>query len=348
MGDCDQVEKRLFLLFHIKFFDRQKMISLRQIRSFVAVYEASSFTGAAEREGATQSGISQHIKQLEAELGVSLLARNGRAVAPTQAGRLYYAECVDVLKRLDAAQQGVAVKALHGKVRVGLMPTFTRSVLAPALDEFLAATPEAEISVIEAYSGVLTEMVLGGELDFAVVPAFEGTTGLSQHLVIRDREMLVSSKQRCDDHLRPVRLRDRDALKIILPGTQNTRRRTIETYLGTNDVRVAQRLELDAMMGTLQFVAGSDWVAVLPFVMMMSDLDGDRFSIRPLDDPPFHSEFVLIEPSRRALSPAAARFAAVLKAEAQRADSVFRQRVLAKPAAMAVPKRRRLPLTTNG
>src|SRR3954469_11281456 len=224
------------------------MVSLRQIRSFVAVFEAASFTGAAAREGATQSGISQHIKQLEAELKVVLLTRNGRAVEPTQAGRRYYEECVDVLRRLDAAQQGVAVQALQGRVRVGLMPTFTRAVLAPALDKFLALAPGADISVIEAYSGVLTDMVLSGELDFAVVPAFEGTTGLSQHLIIRDREMLVSSRTTLGGHLTPARLRDLGALKVILPGMQNTRRRTIETYFGTHDVRVSQRLELDAMM----------------------------------------------------------------------------------------------------
>jgi LysR family nitrogen assimilation transcriptional regulator len=325
------------------------MISLRQIRSFVAVYEAASFTAAAEREGATQSGISQHIKQLEAELGVSLLVRDGRAVEATAAGRLYYTECVGVLRRLDAAQQAVAVKALHGKVRVGLMPTFTRSVLAPALDKFLTTTPGADISVIEAYSGVLTEMVRKGELDFGVVPAFEGAAGLSQHLIIRDRETLVSSKQSSGDHLKPVRLGDLGALKIILPGLQNTRRRTIETYLGTHDVRVAQRLELDAMMGTLQFVAASDWVAVLPFVMMMSDLDGDRFVIRPLDDPPFHSEFVLIEPSRRAMSPVAALFAGILKAEAEHAEMVFQQRIEAASAStsVAAPKRRGASIVTN-
>lgn len=322
------------------------MISLRQIRSFVAVYEAASFTDAAEREGATQSGISQHIKQLEAELGVTLLARNGRAVEATPAGRLYYAECVDVLKRLDAARQGVAVKSLHGKVRVGLMPTFTRSVLAPALEKFLNAAPGSEISVTEVYSGVLTEMVLKGDLDFGVVPAFEGTTGLSQHLVIRDREMLVASKRNLGDHLRSVRLRDLGALKVILPGLQNTRRRTIETYFSTNEIRVAERLELDAMMGTLQFVAASDWVAVLPFVMMMSDLDGARFTIRPLDDPPFHSEFVLIEPSRRAMSPAAALFAGILKAEAEHAGAVFRERIKANPP-VARPRRRRIPTATN-
>jgi len=319
------------------------MVSLRQIRSFVAVYEAASFTGAAAREGATQSGISQHIKQLEAELGVVLLTRTGRAVAPTQAGRLYYAQCVDVLKRLDAAQQGIAVKALQGRVRVGLMPTFTRAVLAPALEKFLGLAPGAEISVIEAYSGVLTDMVLSGDLDFAVVPAFEGSTGLSQQLIIRDREMLVSSRTRLRDHLEPVRLRDLGALKVILPGMQNTRRRTIETYFSTNDVRVAQRLELDAMMGTLQFVTASDWVAVLPFVMMMYDLDSDRFTIRPLDDPPFHSEFVLIEPSRRAMSPVAALFASTLKNEAEQAGRVFQARIAVGAGPRAAPKRRRAP-----
>jgi LysR family nitrogen assimilation transcriptional regulator len=317
------------------------MISLRQIRSFVAVYEAASFTAAAAREGATQSGISQHIKQLEAELGVALLARSGRAVEPTPAGRLYYTQCVDVLKRLDAAQQGIVVQPLHGQVRIGLMPTFTRSVLAPALEKFLVAAPGSEISVIEAYSGVLTEMVRNGELDFGVVPAFEGATGLSQHLIVRDREMLVSSKRRLGDHLEPVRLRDLGALKIILPGPQNTRRRTIETYLGSNGVRIAERLELDAMMGTLQFVAASDWVAVLPFVMMMSDLDGDRFTVRPLDDPPLHSEFVLIEPSRRAMSAVAALFADILKAEAERAGIVFGRRIKAGTSAKPPPPRRR-------
>ena len=49
------------------------MPTLRQIRSFVAVCEEASFTAAAARERATQSGISQHIKKLEAELGTALL-----------------------------------------------------------------------------------------------------------------------------------------------------------------------------------------------------------------------------------------------------------------------------------
>lgn len=299
------------------------MISLRQIRSFVAVYEEGSFTSAARREGATQSGISQHIKQLEFELGAALLEREGRDVEPTLAGKLYYRECVEVLKKLEAAQRSVAVNHVRGTIRVGLMPTFTRSILAPALDRFLGAAPGSEISVTEAYSGVLTDMTLKGELDFAVVPAFEGAIGISHRLLARDREMLVSAKR--GNNLKPVKLASLDPLKVVLPGLQNTRRRNIETYFSANGVSVDQRLELDAMMGTLQFVAASDWVAILPFVMMVSDLDEGRFDVRPLD-PPFYSDFVLIEPARKIMSPAAALFADILEERARQSQLVFQER----------------------
>ena len=305
------------------------MVSLRQIRSFVAVYEAESFTAAATREGATQSGISQHIKQLESALGVALFEREGRDVRPTTAGKLYYARCVDILHRLDAAQRSVRGDRVLGSIRVGLMPTFTRSVLSPALAAFLEQAPDSEIQIVEAYSGALTEMVLRGELDFAVVPASGAVAGISHQLIARDREMLVRArrgKKRSGD-LKPVRLADAGPLKIILPGPQNARRRSIETYLATNDVTVAGRLEFDAMMGTLQFVASSDWVAILPFLMMVSDLDEGRFDISPLDDPPLHSDFILIQPARKALTPAASLFADLLRSETEKACRYFRKRM---------------------
>ncbi|MBN9004058.1 MAG: LysR family transcriptional regulator [Rhizobiales bacterium] len=314
------------------------MVSIRQIKSFVAVYEEGSFTAAAAREGATQSGISQHVKQLEDELGVELVARNGRDIALTRAGKLYYAQSAEVLKKLELARQSVGVSQIGGAIRVGLMPTFTRSILPPALERFLDVARGTDISIIEAYSGVLTDMTLKGELDFAVVPAFEGRAGISHRLMARDREVLVRARRdRRHSDLKPIRLSDGDPMKVVLPAGQNTRRRNIETYFSTNGVRIAERLELDAMMGTLQFVAASDWVAILPFVMMVADLDEGRFEIRPLDDPPFYSEFVLIEPSRKVMSPAAALFAEILKEQTERARSAFAR--MGKPSRRGGPSR---------
>jgi LysR family transcriptional regulator, nitrogen assimilation regulatory protein len=298
------------------------MMSLRQIRSFVAVFEEGSFTAAAAREGATQSGVSQHVRQLEETLGVVLLVRDGRSVEATSAGRRYYQDCIIALKQLDQSQQDISAATVEGgDVRVGLMPTFTRGVLSPTLSAFMRESPGTEIHITEAYSGVLTDLVRTGGLDFAIVPGFPGAKGLSTTLLLRDREMLVSAKGRTGCHGQPIRLQEGGPLKVVLPGPQNTRRHNIESYFATNSVNVAQRLELDAMMATLEFIRTSEWVAVLPSVIMVGDFDGARYEIRPLADPLLEIDFVLIEPARRAMRPAARRFADRMKQESLRAVS---------------------------
>lgn len=308
------------------------MVSLRQLRCFIAVYEERSFTAAAEREAATQSGVSQHVRQLEGELGAPLFERLGRDVRPTPTGDRYYDECIGILRRLDAATREASVKASErvGRIRVGLMPSFTRCALAPALLRFTEEAPKVEVQIVEAYSAVLTERVRAGELDFAVVPAFEGATGLTLTHLTRDRELLVSRAGKVrKNHLRPVRLKDIAPLKIVVPGTANTRRRTIETYFAVNKIEVARRMELDAMFGTLDFVGRSDWVAILPSVILVNDRAGTRFEIRPIAQPPLHSDFVLIEPARQEMSEGARLFADMLAAETRRIGKLWDESIAA-------------------
>ena len=186
----------------------------------IAVCEEGSFTRAAERENATQSGISQHVAAVERALGVQLFERSTAGVAPTPAGLRYYKSCVEAVGTLDTAAE--EMRALAGRVtgdlRIGLMPTFTRAVLAPVLDDFVPRCPEVRLHIVEGYSGSLTDMVLDDELDFAVVPAFEGTIGLKSRLLVRDREMLISGPRAGFKPLAPVRLSECKPLKIVVPG----------------------------------------------------------------------------------------------------------------------------------
>src|SRR5262249_15183431 len=70
-------------------------IALRQVRAVIAVCEEGSFTRAAERENATQSGISQHVAAVERALGVKLFERSARGIVPTPAGLRYYKSCIE-------------------------------------------------------------------------------------------------------------------------------------------------------------------------------------------------------------------------------------------------------------
>lgn len=309
-------------------------IALRQIRAVIAVCEEGSFTRAAEREHATQSGISQHVAALERTLGVKLFERSVRGIVPTPAGLRYYKSCVEAIGRLESATEearGLAGQ-VTGDLRVGLMPTFTRAVLAPTLEDFVPRHPEVRLHVVEGYSGVLTDMVLADALDFAVVPAFEGRVGLKARLLVRDQEMLLSGARRGLTPLAPLRLADCAPLKLVVPGPDNIRRRNLETYLHTHGVEVAAMLEMDAMIGTLEFVARSDWVTVLPSLIAIDDVSdrdlgrGDLV-VSPIE-PPLHAEFVVIQPARRTLSTQARLF--LERFEAQIAHIQLRwQRALA-------------------
>jgi LysR family tcuABC transcriptional regulator len=283
--------------------------SLRQIHAVIAVCEEGSFTRAAEREHATQSGISQHVAAIEKALGVRLFDRSATGVTPTAAGLRYYRRCVDAIGLLAQAKEDARGRSdiVSGPLRVGLMPTFTRAALAPTLEYVVRTHPDVRLHVVEAYSGILTEQVLSDQLDFAIVPAFEGRTGLKSRLILRDREVLISGQGSRFKPLAPVRLSDCAPLKIVAPGPDNIRRRNLEIYFQSNNVAIDRMIEMDAMMATFDFIARTDFVTVLPGLICVNDIGKGEFTINPID-PPLHAEFVVITPARRTLSAPARLF----------------------------------------
>ncbi len=259
----------------------------RDILLFVAAYEERSFTAAAAREAATQSGVSQHVRKLEERFGARLFTRESGRVSPTPAGDRYYLCCLEILRAHAAAREVLRAcsAGLSGEVRVGLMPTVTRCALAPALASFTDRNPNVTVGVHEGYSGVLTEQVQQGALDFAVVPGFAGLPGLISRPFAITPEVLVAAS---GTHAVPVRLADLGPLSIVLPGVANTRRHTIESYLQSNGVVVARTITLDAMLATLDMVATTGWVAILPGVMMArADSNAFRPPIPISNRPPF-------------------------------------------------------------
>jgi LysR family nitrogen assimilation transcriptional regulator len=307
-------------------------IALRQIRAVIAVCEEGSFTRAAEREHATQSGISQHVAATERGLGVRLFERTSTGVTPTPAGLRFYKRCVEAVGMLATAGEEARAMAgvVTGELRIGMMPTFTRAVLAPTLDDFVRRHPDVRLHIVEGYSNTLTEMVRGDALDFAVVPAFEGEIGIKARRLVRDREMLISGPRRGLTPLTPVRLAALRPFKVVVPGPDNVRRRNLDTYFATNGVEVDALLEMDAMIGTLELVARSDWVTVLPSLISVNDIGGGEFAVNPVADPPLHDEFVLIQPARRTLSAQARLFLERFEAEVAHIHAIWARALKAK------------------
>src|SRR5207247_864791 len=114
------------------------------------------------------------------------------------------------------------------------------------------------------------------------VPAFEGQIGLRSRLLVRDRELLLSGKSLGLTPLTTIPLKSIKPLKLIVPGKHNVRRRNLETYFRSHGVEVDAMLEMDAMLGTLEFVACSDWVTILPSLISANDIAKGDLVINPI------------------------------------------------------------------
>ena len=285
-------------------------VSIKQLKAFVAVVEENSFSLAAERLNATQSGMSMLVQNLELSIGKKLINRVPGKMVLTESGKNFYKYTLEILSLMDKAliDAKTDTEDLSGTFNCGLMPTFTRSALPATLSKFLKEYPKVDVKVTEAYSGVLEDMVRTNKLEFAIVPSVKNPTGLNIEFVSSDLNFLVTQKSSEFEHLKPIKLSKLDKIKIILPGIENSRRISLNEYFATHNIKIDKTLEMDGMIGTLEMVASSDWCAILPAVLCDLDITGNLRTLSPLTSPNFTTEYVLITSASKELSSAAKLF----------------------------------------
>lgn len=291
--------------------------TLLRMRLFAAVYEERSFTAAAQRENATQSGVTQHVRKLEDQHGVKLFLRGTGSVVPTPAGDAYYRGCINVLRAHEEARETVRAygSSLEGEVLVGLTPTMTRAALASSLAAFKQEHPNVSVRVIDAYSDIVTAKVRDGELDFGIVPGFGSDPGLRSELFARTPEFLVSSASSGLGlaHGAAVRLSSLPPIKLVLPSMLQVRRTHLERYLAATGTEVAERMEIDSSLAAIDFVSQTDWVSVHPGISMMREVESGTLVINPIVDPVLTLDLFRIERARKPLTAPAKAFLAMLK-----------------------------------
>lgn len=125
------------------------MSRLDSDRLFVAVMESGSFAAAAQRLGISAGQASKLVTRLEAELGVRLLNRTTRALAPTEVGQAYYDRIRAILDDLDTLDAQIKDRSAtpRGRLRLTAPLTFGTLRLVPALNDFAALYPEIELDV---------------------------------------------------------------------------------------------------------------------------------------------------------------------------------------------------------
>lgn len=145
--------------------------TLKQLRYFVAVAEAGTVSGAAQALAISQSAVTEAIRDLEGDLGVQLFDRHPRGLDITHKGHQFLRHASSILAGVSDARHALTEdsKDLKGKLNVGVTSLVAGYVLSDILSRFRRANPQVEVTAVEDSGDYLEHLLVGGELDVAVM-----------------------------------------------------------------------------------------------------------------------------------------------------------------------------------
>src|SRR5689334_17111166 len=145
---------------------------IETLQTFCHLVETGSFTKAAQRGFVSQSAVSQQLKTLETRYGQPLVERrSGRAVVPTDAGRLLYAECRELLGRFSRLEERLREpsREVAGVVRLATVYSIGLHELPPYVTRFMQAHPRVKVHVEYSRTDKVCDACLEGTVDFGIV-----------------------------------------------------------------------------------------------------------------------------------------------------------------------------------
>lgn len=164
-------------------------MELRHLRYFVAIGEELNFTRAAERLRIAQPPLSQQIRQLEEELGVTLLLRGGRPVRLTEAGEQFLARARALLADLDVAVADVRRigRGQAGKLGIGFVGSAMFIGLPDMIGDYREQCPDVELSLDEMLAAEIAHALQNRRIDVGFTrPPLPAENGLAQRVIFEE------------------------------------------------------------------------------------------------------------------------------------------------------------------
>jgi DNA-binding transcriptional LysR family regulator len=170
-------------------------MEIRQLKAFLAIAEAKTFTAGARRVNVTQAAISMQIRQLEDEVGLPLFTRTPRRVILTEAGEHLLERARKILREHDAAVAEIAelAGAEHGRLRIGSASAMFATMQLPRILQNLKERfPNAEITVSSGTSQILVDKILHGEIDIAFISLPVDNSHIMTELLFSDEIVAIA------------------------------------------------------------------------------------------------------------------------------------------------------------
>lgn len=261
-------------------------MELRQLQYFIAVYEEGSVTKAAGRLNVVQPALSQQISKLEEEIGRSLFLRTAKGMMPTESGVEAYGMFSAILGDIRNAKLRLEQNdgQVRGRVSIGTVASVANNALADTLLSFQRKYPDIQIRATDGYTADLLELQRNARLDIIVINATLSARNPNMIDIIQEHFALIAAPATARSLSIPVpvyypRVNE---LKLVLPSARHGLRNILDGAASNNDFMLQPQMEFDDIKVIEDFVAGSDFITILPPIAVHHALHARRLQCYPI------------------------------------------------------------------
>lgn len=287
------------------------MLSLHQLRCFLATYELGSLTAAAERLGYAQPSVSEQIRALERSLGATLFRRVGRGVVPTTVADSLRPHAEQTIAAAEEARRAVQrVTALEtGTIRFGMFGTARLYAGAALIADVLERHPGVRVELVGQNSSDVQEDLRRGRIEAAMiaVPTVR-SEGMQVIPVARDELVYVSADP--DRISSPVTAQRLASASLVMPETtwraDDSTRKVLRQMLHETGRNPQTRIEVEDVETAVELVGMGLADSILPRGVVDALLprlapDATWVSLRPRQ----YDSIAIVHRAGATLSPAA-------------------------------------------
>nr|WP_321466453.1 selenium metabolism-associated LysR family transcriptional regulator [uncultured Desulfobulbus sp.] len=297
-------------------------MDIRKLDVFRKVVELKSFTKAAEAALLSQPTVSEHIRNLEEELGLKLVDRLGREVEPTPVGMVLYRYAVRMTQLQQEALQAVARYNgdLSGELRIGASTIPAAYILPQAIGSFCSRHREVKPVVQVNSSRTVAAQIVEGSVDIGLVGAIWNERGLEWTTAFSDTLVLAVPVLHPLAKAKSVKVEELVGLPFIQREQGSGTRRMVAKMFEQQGIRETDLQEV-ALLGSneavREAVKAGVGVAIISSRSVAQDVQCGTLVAVPLDDEAAHRPIYLLQRKNRELSPVASAFVEHLRLAAE-------------------------------
>jgi LysR family nitrogen assimilation transcriptional regulator len=288
-------------------------MDLRSIRYFVEIAELGSITRASEHLGIAQPALSRHVRSVEEELGTQLLVRLPRGVRLTGAGLQFLDHCRRIVRELGRARDELrtASEVPRGRVTLGLSPTTGPLLLPGVLERVRRQLPEVSLKVVEGFSSQLTDSLMTGRVDLAVLTSPSPSRAL-RLLPLTSEPIVVLAPPAPRGSRRFYTLPELAKTPVV---TTEAIRSIVDDQLARYGARLNVETEVDAVEAIRRLLLRGIGPAIMPLSTFHEDIREGRIAALQIADANVHRILMLGLQSERRMPAAVEEVSQIVAAE---------------------------------